>query len=140
MKEEVKNYLISVRDRSLGITLGRERQKEWDGRAGGIFLETMFPLFIETSRSWDNFRDRHCSSSVVRAVALTGLELSSYFGAMGVDMVANGTAVVAGSQNIAAGILLKGAINAGSHMMVDAIKYTVNHPPKFSGISITTIN
>ena len=144
MRKEV-NYLLSVGERSLGLGLVMERTRELGFNPPdaivSIFGQSTLPFFTEIVN-----RGIHGMSSIDgskistgRAIVYTCLGVAGAFAGGAVDMVGDVVSLAVGVNNPAEGIALKGAINAGSHMLMDSIKYSVHNPPNFRGISMAAV-
>lgn len=149
MRQEVKDYLLSVKDRALGMAFGKERyqmeiDQGYDRGAGlydgalGVFFQAMFPLTTEVVNAGVNYMWPP-EISAGRAITYACLGISAAFVTAGIDVAGDIASLTVGAVNPAEGILLKGVINAGSHMLVDAIKHGVNHLPNFGGTTAALV-
>ncbi|OGE64475.1 hypothetical protein A3J13_01355 [Candidatus Daviesbacteria bacterium RIFCSPLOWO2_02_FULL_36_8] len=146
MIQEAKNYLVSLKDRTLGIALARRYKEKFPNDYGngfsGVQNQLLLPLTMEVA-NWiedSSANSVNINISNKRRLVDVALKSSILLGAFTVDMAGNFPAFVIGMGiSPIEGIALKGAINLGTHVMVDAIKYSAHHISNFRAISLAAV-
>lgn len=160
MLQEVKKYLLSVKDRTIGSQWARDgyqsvldnnfhyndsrvaKNRAKVGRAFFRGAQILLPLtteWFEESLGRLTEVEMRRDTPLKEALANPLIMCPAMLLSMGADTAGVSVTLILSANNIAEGALFKAGVNAGSHILVDAIRYGVNRPHNFRGSPLALV-
>lgn len=136
----IKEYLLGVADRTVGMRLGRDmykvelacrpKDKGLAVTAGAMKVaeQVALPAFTEVWYEVLDLVKTDTKTPFRRALGHPIVVIPGLLAALSMDLAANFAVLMIADKNPAAAVLAKTFANAGGHMLIDCIRNKVNNP------------